>query len=260
MSTNNQAAMPKKAMLLAAGEGTRLRPLTNTLPKCMVPIGGIPVLERNIIHLRRYGISDIMINLHYMPAAVRTYFGDGSKWDVTLHYTYEETLLGTAGAVKNVDWFFDAPFILWYGDNLSNCNLKNLCHFHHQKGGIVTFSLHYREDPTSSGIVGLDANDRVTRILEKPRPEQVFSNWVSAAIFVLDPKVLRCIPAKGAPDFGYDILPKLLAADEPMYGYRFSATEHLWWIDTPADYQRIQQEFAVEQKGEVYSDISAFPI
>jgi NDP-sugar pyrophosphorylase family protein len=100
--------------------------------------------------------------------------------------------------------------------------------------------LYYRDDPSQSGIVGLDENDRITRFLEKPRPDQVFSHWVSAGIFILEPQVLEAIPADGAPDFGRDVFPALLAAGQSLYGYRMSADEGLWWIDTPEDLRRME--------------------
>ena len=237
---------PQKAMILAAGQGTRLRPLTESIPKCMVPLAGKPLLEHTILWLRKYGVMDLMINLHHLPHVVRDYFGDGQKWGVNITYSVEEQALGTAGGVKNVDWFFDGPFFVWYGDNLSTCRLDYLWEFHRAKGGVVTIALHYREDPIASGIVGLDENDRITHFLEKPRPDQVFSHWVSAGIFVLEPQVLEAIPAEGSPDFGRDIFPALLAGGQPLYGYRMSEGEDLWWIDTPEDLRRVEETMGTQ--------------
>lgn len=248
MSDNGSLVLPSRAMVLAAGKGTRLRPLTNDIPKCMVPVAGVPVLERNINWLRLFGITDLIINLHYKPEAVRRYFGAGQDWGVDITYSVEETLLGTAGAVRNVARLFDDTFFVWYGDNMSTCDLAQLYALHRSKASVATIALFYREDPTSSGIVGLDDEARIVRILEKPRPEQVFSHWVSAGIFVLEPEVFDYIPPTGESDFGHDVLPALLQAGRPMYGYRMSPDEGLWWIDTPADLQRIQQEFAARSK------------
>jgi NDP-sugar pyrophosphorylase family protein len=230
-----------KAMILAAGQGTRLRPLTERIPKCMVPIGGKPLLEHTVLWLRKYGVTDLIINLHHLPHVVKDYFGDGQKWEVKITYSVEKEPLGTAGGVKNVEWFFDGPFFVWYGDNLSTCDLHRLYVFHQAKGGIATIALYYREDPTASGIVGLDENDRLTRFLEKPRADQVFSHWVSAGIFVLEPAVRQAIPAEGSPDFGRDVFPTLLAHRQPLYGYRMSEGEGLWWIDTPEDLRRVEE-------------------
>ena len=227
-------------MILAAGQGTRLRPLTDHIPKCMMPVGGKPVLEHTIQWLRQYEITDLIINLCHLPDVVMSHFGDGSRWGVKITYSVEEELLGTAGGVKNVAWFFDGPFFLWYGDNLSTCRLDRLWEFHRVKGGIATIALHHRDDPTQSGIVGLDENDRIVRFQEKPQPDQVFSRWVSAGIFVLEPIVLEAIPANGAPDFGRDVFPALLARGAALYGYRMSPSEGLWWIDTLQDLERVR--------------------
>ncbi|MFC2036530.1 NDP-sugar synthase [Chloroflexota bacterium] len=232
--------LPAKAMLLAAGKGTRLRPLTEQVPKCMVPVHGKPVLEHNVESLASYGVGEIMINLHHLPETVVGHFGDGSKWGVKITYSLEGEPLGTAGGVKNVEWFFDSSFFLWYGDNLSTCKLDRLYQVHVSKGSVATVALHYREDPTASGIVGLDGDGRIVRFLEKPRPDQVFSQWVSAGIFVLEPGVLRDIPEKQAVDFGRDVFPAMLAGNQPLYGYRMVAPEGLWWIDTRADLHRVQ--------------------
>lgn len=240
--------MPRKAMLLAAGEGTRLRPLTDQMPKCMVPVGGKPVLEHNIEWLRSFGVTEFMVNLCYMPDAVQDYFGDGREWDVTINYSVEKELLGTAGGVKKVDHFFDGPFFVWYGDNLSNIDLQELFTFHKQKDGLATIALFYREDPTASGIVGLDRDKRINRFLEKPAADQVFSHWVSAGVFLLEQPVLNFIPKDSVSDFGHDVLPAMLADDVPMFGYEMKEEEQLWWIDTPSDLHQIQELFLRRQR------------
>jgi len=153
---------------------------------------------------------------------------------VRITYSVEKEPLGTAGGVKNVAWFLDGSFFIWYGDNLSTCRLDRLWQFHRAKGGIATIALHYREDPMQSGIVSLDEDDRIVRFLEKPQPKQVFSHWVSAGIFVLEPEVLEAIPTEGAPDFGRDVFPTLLAAGKPLYRYQMSSwTQVLFTPSSP---------------------------
>ena len=240
---NDDRAMPSKAMLLAAGQGTRLRPLTENISKCMMAIAGRPVLEHNIEWLKKFGVADIVINLHYLPEAVMNHFGDGSRLGVRITYSLERELLGTAGAVKNVAWFFDGPFFVWYGDNLSTCRLDRLWQSHRATGGVATIALHYREDPTQSGIVGLDDNDRVVRFLEKPRADQIFSHWVNAGILLLERNVLDQIAPEAQKDFGRDVFPALLAEGAAVYGYRMTEDEGLWWIDTAADLERVQSAF-----------------
>ncbi|MDT5271691.1 MAG: mannose-phosphate guanylyltransferase [Acidobacteriota bacterium] len=240
MSPTNAENMPTRAVVLTAGRGTRLRPLTETVPKCMVPLSGKPLLEHTVERLRGYGVTQLSVNLHYLPEIVPAYFGWGGRWGVQITYLREDELLGTAGSVKKMAADFDRPFFVWYGDNLSSCRLDLLWRQHFEKGADVTVALHEREDPTQSGIVGLDGEGRITRFLEKPRPEQVFSHLVSAGIFVLNPSVLDAIPAEGASDFGRDIFPRLLAEGARLYGYRMGEGEGLWWIDTPSDLQRVQ--------------------
>jgi len=232
-----------KAMILAAGQGMRLRPLTENVPKCMIPIGGKPILEGTIEWLRAYGVEEVIINLNYLPHVVTDHFGDGTRWGIKIMYSIEDRALGTAGGVKNVAWFFDGPFYLWYGDNISRCKLDRLYQFHRIRGGLATITLHHREEVSQSGIVGLDGEHRITRFVEKPRPDDVFSHWVNAGIFVLEPSVLDYIPTEGLPDFGRDVFPALLAAGQPLYGYPLSDSEGLWWIDTLEDLRRVQSEW-----------------
>lgn len=232
---------PKKAMLLAAGRGERLRPLTDDVPKCMVSVWGKPVLEHNIEHLARFGVTELMINLCYLPQVVIDYFGDGERWDVQISYSVEEDALGTAGGVKRVADFFSDAFFVWYGDNLSYCNLDQLFDLHSQRESIATMALFYRNNPTASGIVGLDDNGKITRFLEKPKPKEVFSNWVNAGIYVLEPKVLNEIPSNKPYDFGKEVFPELLNNGAPLYGYQMGNDEGLWWIDTPDDLVKVNK-------------------
>lgn len=235
---------PTRAMVLGAGLGTRLRPLTERTPKCMVTLGGRPILEHTLAWLRRYGVTAVVINLHHLPDAVTGYFGDGTRWGIRIRYSLEPELLGTAGAVRNVASFFDAPFFVWYGDNVSHCRLDRLWAFHEARGATATIALWHRDDVTHSGIVAVDDRDRVTRFLEKPASEEVFSRWVNAGIFVLEPRVLELISAGRAVDFGREVFPELLARQEAIYGYRMSADEGLWWIDCPEDLYRLRRAWA----------------
>ena len=224
-------------MILAAGEGTRLRPLTDNLPKPMVPLHGKPLLEYTIEWLKSDGISEIAMNLHHCPEAIVNHFGDGTKWGVQITYSLEEELLGTAGAVKKLEWFFDNTFIVIYGDNLSNCDLNRLYDFHCQKGGVGTIVLFEREDTSSSGIVQLGDDARVTSFLEKPGKAESFSNLINAGIYILETSVLKYIPERQSYDFGRELFPQLLSAGEKLYGYVMSAEEQLYWADTMESYQ-----------------------
>jgi mannose-1-phosphate guanylyltransferase len=232
-----------KAMILAAGRGTRLAPLTDSQPKCMIPIGGMPVLEHTLIRLRDHGVGEVIINLHHQPDVIPAYFGDGSRWGMRITYSLEDELLGTAGGVKHAAWFFDGPFLVLYGDNLSTCDLSKLARHHRDRRAVATVALYRRHDPSSSGIAEVNAEDRILRFVEKPRPEEVFSNWVNAGIYVLSPEVLDLISAVQASDFGREVFPRMLAEGRALYGYRMQGDEGLWWIDTPSDLGRVQREF-----------------
>jgi NDP-sugar pyrophosphorylase family protein len=230
---------PLKAMLLAAGKGQRLAPLTDSVPKPMIEINGKPILEYAVQLCARHGVRELVINLHHCPEVITEYFGDGRSWGVRITYSHEPILLGTAGAVKKVSAEFTDTFLVLYGDNLTTCDLGRLIEFHKKKCGAATIALFYRENATASGIAELDENDRVIRFLEKPRAEEVFSPWVNAGILVLESEVLNFIPEDVPYDFGREVLPSLLASGASVYGYRM--TEGLWWADSPEDLENMRR-------------------
>jgi NDP-sugar pyrophosphorylase family protein len=231
-----------KALVLAAGRGERLRPLTDNIPKPMVTVAGRPVLEYNIHLLAAHDVREIAINLHHRPEVTQRHFGDGSRFGVRIRYSYEPDLLGTAGAVRKLAGFLDETFFVVYGDNLTTIDLTRLMQRHRSRqAAAVTMALYYRENPEASGIVGLDAEDRILRFLEKPCREEVFSHWVNAGVLVVDPAIISRIPADRPSDFGRDILPALIADGLACYGYRMTDPEKLWWIDSPEDLQRTEE-------------------
>ncbi|HEY1977023.1 MAG TPA: nucleotidyltransferase family protein [Candidatus Baltobacteraceae bacterium] len=232
-----------RALVLAAGCGERLRPLTADRPKPMIEIGGKPVLQYNIELLARAGVREAVVNLHYQPDAIRSHFGDGRRFGVTIAYEYEPELLGTAGAARNAAARLrNGDFIVVYGDNLSTIDIAALTAFHREKDADLTIALFHRDDPGPSGIVAVDADSRVTRFVEKPRAGDVFSRWVNAGYLVAKSSVLDLIPADRPYDFGRDLLPRLIGDGARVFGYRM--TEPLWWIDSLEDYRRTQAAFA----------------
>lgn len=206
-----------RALILAAGEGTRLRPLTLDRPKPMIPIAGVPLLERMILHLRRHGIDEIAINLHYQARVITNYFGDGQAFGVRITYSPEERLLGSAGAAKRLEQFFDDTFLVCYGDVLSNIDVTSLSEWHRSRAAVATIAVYEAEDPTRCGIVGFDADGRVGRFVEKPAPDQVFSRFANAGICVLEPRVLAYVPKDQPCDFGQHVFSALLRDDLPVY-------------------------------------------
>ncbi|RMF03781.1 MAG: nucleotidyltransferase family protein [Chloroflexi bacterium] len=208
-----------KAMILSAGEGTRLRPLTLTTPKPMLPVGGRPLLEHIILNLQRCGISDIGINLYHLPEKVIDYFGTGRQLGVNIRYSVETTLLGSAGGVKRLAGFFDQTFVVYYGDVFTFANLRPMIELHRQSGAPVTMGLYRVPDPWNRGIVELDSNKSIVRFVEKPPKDLAFSNLANAGIYVLEPEILNWIPANTHYDFGHDVFPNLLAQGVKVAGY-----------------------------------------
>ena len=234
-----------KAMILAAGEGTRLRPLTAEQPKPMLPVAGIPTLEWIVRWLRAYDVREIAMNLSWLPETVERYFGDGSRWDVSLRYSIEDRILGTAGGVKRLESFFDSAFVLVYGDVLTDFDLEALIRFHRSRppGPKVTLSLTRVPNPTECGIVGIDEAGRITRFVEKPPAEEVFSDLANAGVLIMEPEILASIPMETFYDFSLDLFPRLLAQGVPFYGWIMPTHSYLIDIGSHEKYARVQEEW-----------------
>jgi NDP-sugar pyrophosphorylase family protein len=229
-----------KALILAAGEGTRLRPLTLTQPKPMLPIGGRPILEHIVAQLAAYEVRDIAINLHYKPQAITDYFGDGSRFGVRIVYSHEPRLLGSAGAARALDWFLNEPFILWYGDVLADIDLRELIEKHAATRPPATLALYEVEDKTRCGMVDVDATGRVLRFIEKPAADVECGDLANAGIYVVEPKVLDGVPPDRAVDFGADVFPQLLESGAPLFGYKLDG--YVLDIGSPARYAQAEAD------------------
>ena len=247
-------ARPPRALILAAGKGARLRPLTLEMPKPMVPLGDRPLLDYTVRWLRSHRISDIAINLHYKPQAITRYFQDGAAWDVRLHYAHEEGLLGTAGALKNLDGFHaDGPVVVVYGDVLTDMDLSALLAYHHHNVVLdpntgVTMSLYHVPNPTEVGLVDMGKQGRITRFVEKPRPEEVFTDLANAGVLVVEPRVLDYIPPGEFYDFGLHLFPRLLEAGVSIYGWVIPRGTYLLDIGTPEKYEQARREWPVRER------------
>ena len=183
-----------KAVVMAGGEGTRLRPLTSNQPKPMVPVAGKPCMEHIIELLRRHGMTDIVVTVAYLPQVIRGYFDDGGELGVELHYSVEETPLGTAGSVKNAAELLDETFLVISGDALCDFDLGALLEAHKRRGAAATLALYSVENPLEFGVVITDSDGRVERFLEKPSWGQVFSDTINTGVYVLEPEVLAAVP------------------------------------------------------------------
>ncbi|HKJ87692.1 MAG TPA: nucleotidyltransferase family protein, partial [Gammaproteobacteria bacterium] len=208
-----------KAVIMAGGQGSRLRPLTEGVPKPMIPILGRPMMEFILEAVRDSGITDILVTLHYRPNLIQDYFGDGSDWGVNLEYAIEEHPLGTAGSVKNGARFLDEPFLIISGDALMDYDLPALMEYHTRSEALVTFCLAHVQDPSEFGIVVTGDDGRVQRFQEKPAPSEVFTDTVNTGIYVMDPRVLEDIPKETEFDFSHDLFPALLDRGERLLGY-----------------------------------------
>ncbi len=228
-----------KALILAAGAGTRLRPLTDTCPKPMLPVAGRPLLEWTLGWLQRYGVTEVALNLHHLPEVVRGGLGDGVRFGMRLHYANEVELRGTAGAIHNFPGFFDQPFLVIYGDLLLDLDLNELIGFHHERGALMTLALKRTTTPHSQGMIEVDGAGRVTRFVEKPAVWDG-GDTANAGVYVCEAQVATSIPP-GISDFGRDIIPALLDSVAPVYGRPLRG--YLLDIGTPEAYQQAQNDW-----------------
>jgi mannose-1-phosphate guanylyltransferase/phosphomannomutase len=215
-----------KAVVMAGGEGTRLRPLTSNQPKPMVPIAGKPCMEHILELVRRHGITDGVATLAYMPQVIRGYFGEGSHLGLELDYSVEEIPAGTAGSVKLLEPHLDETFLVVSGDAVTDMDLTALIEFHRYKGAMATLALKRVPDPLEFGVVITGEDGRIERFLEKPSWGEVFSDTINTGIYVLEPDVLQEVPEDVPYDFSKELFPRLLADGAPLYG--FVAEEGYW--------------------------------
>ena len=209
-----------RAVLMAGGSGTRLRPLTCDLPKPMVPVLNRPIAEHIINLLKRNNIKEIIATLYYLPDVMRDYFQDGSDFGVEMTYAVEEDQpLGTAGCVKNIQQWLEDTFLVISGDGITDFDLQAAIDFHRQNQSKATLVLTRVPNPVEFGVVITDENGRINRFLEKPSLSEIFSDTVNTGTYILEPEVLDYLPANTESDFSKDLFPLLLAKGEPMYGY-----------------------------------------
>lgn len=207
-----------KAMILAAGEGTRLHPLTYSFPKPLVPIVNRPVMEHILLWLRRSGITEVIINTHYLAQGIEDYFGNGSKFQVAIHYSREDRLWGTAGGVKRAQKYFSAPFLVIGGDDLSDVNLAKLIAFHHEKKAIAVIGLKEVEDSRQYGVVVTGSHGKILQFQEKPELHKAKSKLANTGIYIFTPGIFDYIPNHEVFDFARQVFPLLLEKHADFYG------------------------------------------
>ncbi|HLI48050.1 MAG TPA: NDP-sugar synthase [Chthonomonas sp.] len=217
-----------RAMILAAGVGSRLDPLTRNVPKPLVPIVNRPVMEYLIELLVRHGFTEIMVNLHYLGDQIAAYFGDGSRWGAHIHWAYEDQLWGDAGSLKRAEDFFkDETFLVIGGDDLTDMDLSRLLKTHREKKALATIALSIVDDPSEYGIVLMNEEGRITRFLEKPKGEVIFSNTANTGVYVFEPAIFELIPHDVFYLFGKQVFPMLLEQKLPLFGHLTAA----YWRD-----------------------------
>ncbi len=241
-----------KAIVMAGGEGTRLRPLTSNQPKPMVPIVGKPCMEHIVDLLRRHGFTEVTVTLAFLPQAIETYFGDGESLGVSMDYSLEATPMGTAGSVRLAARRLEEPFLVISGDALTDFDLGGLVRSHMETQSAVTIALKAVDNPLDFGIVVTGEDGRIERFLEKPTWGQVFSDTINTGIYVLDPGVLRHVPDDRPFDFSKELFPRLLELGRPMYGHVCDG----YWQDIgnleqyrQANFDALDKQIALELPG-----------
>jgi len=219
-----------RAMILAAGKGERLRPLTDTMPKPLVPVGGRPLIEYTLALLRRHGIREVVVNLYYLGALIEAHLGDGSKWGMEIVYSRETTLLGTGGGIKNAAPFLQGgPFVVINADILVGVDLDEVVRFHHHCKALATMVLREDEDVDSYGAIGIDEQGRVRQFLGSPSwGGPALRRLMFTGVHIMDPRIFDYMLAEEAPfSITEKTYPALLRAGEPVFGYQMTG----FWID-----------------------------
>jgi len=231
---SQQRRSPLKAVILVGGGGTRLQPLTNYMPKPMLPVLNRPFLGHTIAYLRECGVDNIILAVSYLAEVIRDYFGDGSSLGVNLTYTVETDPLGTAGAVKNAEPYLNDTFTVLNGDIFTELDIADMLAFHRRQGAVATIALTWVDNPCAFGVVETGSDGRVRRFIEKPSADRVTTNWINAGVYILEPEVLEHVPANSHYMFESGLFPLLLELGQPIYGYPFRG----YWLDmgTPEKY------------------------
>ena len=224
-----------KAVILAGGRGTRLAPYTQIMPKPLMPIGDMPILEVMLRQMKRAGVEDIVLTVGHLAQLLRTFFMDGQQWGVNISYSYEEKPLGTAGPLSLIQGL-DSTFVVTNGDVLTTLDLRQLLEFHRSQGGIATIAVHRRQVKIDLGVVQLDGNCRISGYIEKP----TYDYTASMGIYVFEPIVMKYILFNQYLDFP-DLVLKMISAGEKINGYVFDD----YWMDLgrPDDYAQAVEDF-----------------
>jgi len=244
-------------MLLAAGVGSRLEPLTSQIPKPLVPIANVPVMEHILRLLKTHGITEVCANLHYLPEKISEYFGTGEKLGMKLNFRYEEKLSGDAGGVRAMKEFLsDDTFLVVMGDLLTDADLTAIIKEHKDKKALASIAIKKVDDVTRFGIVVQDENGFITGFQEKPSVEQALSDRASTGIYVLEPEVFKHIPDTGEFGFGRQLFPQLVEKGYPVLGVEMASGTY--WSDVGAIPQYLEANFdALDANVKLFTNVEA---
>ncbi|CAN5510663.1 hypothetical protein BH10BAC5_BH10BAC5_16370 [soil metagenome] len=244
-------------MILAAGKGTRLQPLTLTLPKPMLPVGNKAALEHIVDLCKKHNIEQIKMNLHYLPEYIDKCFKNGRKWGVDISYSIEKNLMGTAGGIKRIQSFFNETFVVLSGDGFTDIDLSDMLRFHKEKKALATIAVKRMDDPSKFGVVVTDKDYKISSFQEKPSKEDALSDKVNLGIYIFEPEVLNMIPARVEYDFGYDLFPEFLKNKEAFYAYETDCN----WSDIGSleEYWKINLDLVSGKFGKGFNHIQIHP-
>ncbi len=236
-----------RAMLLAAGLGTRLRPLTHRVTKSMIPVINKPSLFYSLNLLRKFGISEVIINLYHQGSEIKDYVKDGEKFDMHVSYSEEDSLMGTAGGLKKVESYFNDTFLVLSADGITDFNIRQAMQFHEQKAGLATVVLKKTEEKFRYGVALRNKEARIIQFVEKPSWGGALSDEINAGIYIFEPEIFSYIPIGEPYDLGHQVLPFLVKRGEAVYGYLMDD----YWIDMGnlADYMKAQRDILKGKTG-----------
>ncbi len=243
---DNKTSIITQAVILSAGFGTRLRPLTDNIPKVMVPLAGKPLLEYHIEQLKKHGVNEFFINLHYLPGVIRNYFGNGAKWGVKVHYVLETPeILGTAGGIKNFEKELGDHFFVLYGDTFYEIDYGRLADFYLSLGDAIGAGTVRKTDhPWDSDLAIVDEANRIIKFLIKPHKELPKDYWGMSAPYIFSKKILGYIPQGKYYEIDHELVPELLKRGYRYYAYKLKEGEFRKDIGTMDRYREVQEYLA----------------
>ena len=236
---------PLKAVMMAGGFGTRIQPLTHSVPKPMLPVVNLPMMEHTLKRLVETGVEEVVILLYYKPEVIKNHFGDGSDWGVTIHYVLPDDDYGTAGAVGFAREFLDTTFMIVSGDLVTDFDFSEIFEYHRMKESKLTITLTSVENPLQFGVVIANEEGKIEKFLEKPSWGEVFSDTINTGIYIIEPEILDYIPVGENFDFAKDLFPLLMREGIDLMGYNAQG----YWRDVgnPDSYREVHDDILNER-------------